>query len=184
MYEVELKFPLSDPDRILAELESLGAQRLPAVEQRDAYFAHPVRDFGETDEALRIRCVGEHNVVTYKGPKIDPQTKTRQEIEIPFADGAATADQLAELLTRLGFRSVRTVAKRRTPFRLVWENRELDVAFDELAGLGAFLEIELLADENGRNAARDCILRLAERLQLRNSERRSYLCLLLETDGS
>ena len=39
------------------------------------------------------------------------------------------------------------------------------------------------ADRFSRNAARDAILRLAERLNLANSERRSYLCLLLDLDG-
>ncbi|HUG89298.1 MAG TPA: CYTH domain-containing protein, partial [Planctomycetaceae bacterium] len=57
VYEVELKFPLSDSERVQAELGRLGARPNESVEQIDRYFNHPARDFGETDEALRIRQV-------------------------------------------------------------------------------------------------------------------------------
>ena len=182
-YEVELKFPVNDPAPVLSRLQPLGATQQAAVEQCDRYFAHPVRDFAETDEALRIRTAGERNVVTYKGPIVDEQAKTRQEIEIPFADGAAACDQLAEMLTILGFREVRAVSKTRIVYHLQWEARPVELSLDEVIGLeGVFIEIETLADEATRDAARDCILRLAEYLGLENSERRSYLCLVLLKD--
>ena len=182
-YEVELKFPLREPAAILSKLEQLQAVCGSPCEQRDLYYAHPVRDFAETDEALRIRRDGERNIVTYKGPLVDLQTKTRREIEVPLADGAAAFEQFGEILTILGFRPVRTVAKKRTPYRLVWEEQELETMLDEVEGLGTFLEIELVVDESRCDAARDSILRLADRLGLENSERRSYLCLLLEREG-
>ncbi len=182
-YEVELKFPLADSAPILSKLDALGATRLSAIEQNDRYFAHPVRDFAKTDEALRIRSCGNSNVVTYKGPIVDDQTKTRQEIEIPFADGADSANQFAEMLTILGFHEVRTVSKERSPFHLEWENQRVEVSLDDVHGLpGSFIEIELLADESTRDAARDSILRLAEHLGLKDSERKSYLRLLLDAD--
>lgn len=180
MYEVELKFPLADSAAVRARLNEAGAVRGEAVEQRDRYFAHPARDFAHTNEALRIRTVGEANRITYKGPLVDSRTKTRREIEIPFANGADTAERLAELLAALGFVEVRAVSKRRTPHRLDWEGRELEIVLDEVAELGEFLEIETLADEAAREDAQSSILRAAERLGLSNPERRSYLELLLQ----
>lgn len=182
-YEVELKFPLADPDRVLAELDELGAQPGDAVVQTDRYFNHPSRDFGETDEAFRIRQTGETNRVTYKGAKVDSRSKTRREIEIPFGESSDDAERFAEMLRLLGFREVRTVRKRRVPYELAWEDREVEVSLDEVDDLGTFAEIETTADDGSRDAARDAILRLAERLNLANSERRSYLCLLLDLDG-
>src|SRR4029453_19590505 len=79
-WEVELKFPLSDPAEVWARVAGLGVKFGPAVEQVDQYFNHPAREFAVTDEALRLRQVGVENCVTYKGPKIDKSTKTRQEI--------------------------------------------------------------------------------------------------------
>ena len=183
-YEVELKFPLTDPAPVLAKLDELGATRLAAIEQSDLYFAHPIRNFANTDEALRIRSAGISNAVTYKSPIVDDQTKTRREIEIPFADGADSAAQFAEMLTILGFQEVRTVSKKRVPFHLQWEDHCVEVALDDVVGLpGSFIEIEILADEANREAARDSILRLAEHLELKGSERKSYIRLLLDADS-
>ncbi|HUG89810.1 MAG TPA: class IV adenylate cyclase, partial [Planctomycetaceae bacterium] len=145
-------------------------------------FNHPARDFAKTDEALRIRQNGGTNRVTYKGPKVDLQTKTRREIEIAFGESPGDGERFAEMLRLLGFREVRAVRKRRTPCDLTWDGRSVEVSLDEVDGLGTFVEIETEADEESRGAARDAILRLAERLNLANSERRSYLCLLLERD--
>ena len=179
-YEVELKFPLADPARVLAQLEELGAERGEPIDQSDRYFNHPARDFARTDEALRIRSAAGRHCVTYKGPKLDPRAKTRREIEIPFGTAPGDDQQVAEMLTLLGFREVRTVRKSRVPFHLRWEDRDVEVSLDEVRDLGTFLEIETIADDATRDAARESILRLANRLELENSERRSYLCLLLE----
>ena len=178
-YEVELKFPLADPSDVLARLASLGAVSASPVEQVDRYFNHPARDFGDTDEAFRIRSVGEANCVTYKGPIIDATTKTRREIEVTFANGSDAANQMAEVWQSLGFRFVREVRKTRTPLTLDWHQRVYELALDKVPPLGTFLEIELLSDEAGRDVARDAILALARELNLTNSERRSYLELLL-----
>ena len=210
VYEVELKFRLDDPAALAARLDELGAQRGGTVEQRDRYFNHPSRDFAQTDEALRIRSVrhvppnalkeprrledrsGLHrttddrqiltaeNYLTYKGPLVDPHSKTRHEIEVPFAAGSEAAEQLAAILRLLGFREVRSVEKRRIVYHLLWEDRRLELTLDEVAGLGTFLEIETAAEESEREAARDSILRLAGRLGLRDSIRKSYLTMLLE----
>ena len=187
-YEVELKFSLTSSERsadaLKTQLTELGAQYHSTVRQRDLYFAHPARDFAQTDEALRIRCVDQDNCVTYKGPVIDRQTKTRHEIEIPFASGSDQSQQFGEMLEQLGFRRVRTVEKTRDTYRLDWQGRWLELALDQIAELGEFIEIESLADDNDRDEARDCILSLAQELQLKDQERRSYLCMLIEQDES
>ncbi len=179
-YEVEAKYPLSDSAPIRRQLAELGAVPGAPVAQCDTYFAHPFRDFARTDEAFRLRNVGEHNAVTYKGPLVDKQTKTREEIEIPIAPGAGAARQMAEMLHALGFRAVRSVEKSRQPFHLSWQGREFELALDTVAGLGEFLEIETQADAAEWEAARDTLLALASDLGLEQSERRSYLQLLLE----
>ena len=62
----------------------------------------------------------------------------------------------------------------------MWEGRHLELAVDAVDGLGTFLEIESMAHDSDRDAARDAILRLAENLGLKNPERRSYLQLLIQ----
>ena len=178
MYEVELKFRLENAESVVARLASLGAVRSSPQEQTDQYFNHPSRDFGQTDEALRIRSQGDRQVLTYKSALVDSQTKTRREIEIPL-EGDAAADQFADILRALGFRSVRAVRKRRQPFQITWQARQFEIAVDDVADLGRFVEIETQADEAGRAAAIQAILAFASQFELGSPERRSYLCLLL-----
>ncbi len=178
MYEVELKFPLNDAEPILRRLALLGAQPRAQQDQADLYFNHPARDFEQTDEALRVRSVGNRHLVTYKGPVVDSQTKTRREIEVPLEGGDA-AKQFAAILRLLGFRPVREVCKRRVPYQCTWQARRFEIALDEVASLGRFVEIETQADEAGRAAAVDAILAFASQYQLGIPEKRSYLCLLL-----
>src|SRR3977135_480274 len=85
--EVEQKFPVSDPARLEARLDEVGGAFKDASLQLDRYYAHPCREFARTDEALRIRTVGEANYFTYKGPKLDPTTKTRRETELAIESG-------------------------------------------------------------------------------------------------
>ena len=178
-FEVEQKFPVSDLAEIERRLGELKVTIGPPVEQVDLYFAHPVRDFAHTDEALRIRRVGNDCFITYKGSKIDPATKTRREIELPLAGGVAAFPRWTELLAALGFRSVAEVAKRRRTGRLEWEGRQVEVALDEVGPLGSFVELEIVADAAEVEPARDCLASLAAKLGLERSERRSYLELLL-----
>jgi adenylate cyclase class 2 len=179
MYEVELKFSLVDAEPVVRQLAIFGAQCDPPVKQSDVYFSHPSRDFAKTDEALRIRSVGDLYQVTYKGPVVDSQTKTRREIELSIGD-RESRDKFADVLTLLGFRPVREVRKTRLSHHVVRRGRKFEVALDAVDGLGSFVEVETLASEAEKSAAVESILAFAADLGLSNPERKSYLCLLLE----
>lgn len=180
MYEVELKFAVPDPAAVTARLAAWGAVEQAPQSQLDRYFNHPCRDFAESHEALRVRSIGSRNVITYKGPVVDTQTKMRREIEPEFASGPAAVAELVEMLTLLGFRPVRDVCKVRTPYAYEREGRAFEIAVDRVEGLGSFVEIETLANEASRDAARDAVLAVARELGLSQPERRSYLKMLLE----
>ena len=174
-YEVEQKFPVADLAKVERALAALGAAPQPAVEQVDRYFAHPAKDFSQTDEALRIRRVGGQNFVTYKGPKLDAATKTRRELELPLEPGEAGFQRFAELLEALGFRPVAEVHKTRRPFELRWQGRTFEAVLDDVASVGTFVEVELIAAADDLESARAAIVSLANELQLQQPERRSYL---------
>jgi len=181
--EVEQKFRVADWADIERRLSAMGAQIEPPVAQSDVYFAHPSRDFAQTDEALRIRRVGRRNFITYKGPKLDATTKTRRELELPLTPGERAAAGFAELFAALGFRPVREVRKLRHRAVVQWQQRQVEAALDEVEGLGSFVELELQAKPAEADAARHTLASLAAELGLRESERRSYLELLLAADN-
>jgi len=180
-YEVEQKFPAPDLEAIKHAIIQRGATEGPTVTQVDTYYAHPVRDYATTDEALRIRRVDDKNVFTYKGPKIDATTKTRQEIELEFADGLAGAEQGDQLLESLGFRRVANVSKVRQTYHLQQADQSIEFALDTIAGLGTYVELEIIAEgEDEMQSAQQTIKTLATDLNLTQPERSSYLELLLE----
>jgi adenylate cyclase class 2 len=176
-YEVEQKFAVADMAELEARLSSLGGVPSAPRWETDQYYNHPARDFAVTDEALRIRRIGDSACLTYKGPKIDATTKTRRELEIPLEAGDL-ADWI-DLFQTLGFRPVGEVRKRRRKVFVAWQQRRVEVSLDEVDDVGQFVELELIAGESEVAAARDCLAALAQRLALGLGERRSYLELKL-----
>jgi adenylate cyclase, class 2 len=181
-YEVEVKYRSVDHGLLEQQLTAQGASQRGSVRQVDLYLNHPSRDFATTNEAFRIRSIGEENRITYKGPRRPGPTKTREEIEIRFADGEVAAGQLLELFKLLGFRPVATIRKTRTSFLLDRAGHSLEVTLDRADGLGDFAEIEALASsELEVPAAQSAVLALATELGLTELEPRSYLRMLLES---
>ncbi len=188
IYEVEMKFRVPAGQTGETVLASLGISWGDEYEEFDCYYEHPSRDFLQTDEALRIRTRtmpdGEtRRMITYKGPKIDSETKTRKEIEI----GLGANDPWESVLESLGFRPCGHVRKFRRRGSCVFQSREFDVLLDRLPDLksdpggGRFIELETLADESQLSAARQSLLNLARQLGLGESIRISYLGLLAGT---
>lgn len=179
--EIEIKFRVPDPHAVRAQALALGAS--PAGEARhiDRYFAHPARDFAQTDEALRVRSTQDANHITYKGPKRGGPAKTREELEVAFEAGPEAERTLAQILERLGFRIVLTIAKQRRTHRLLHEGRAMIVALDDVEGLGSFAEVETIAQsEPDVPDAQQAVLDLAHALGLAVVEPRSYLRMALE----
>lgn len=179
MLEIEVKCPVADFAAVRQRLEAWGAACDPPRQEADHYFNAPDRDFARTDEALRLRRVGDRNWVTYKGPKRDQQTKTRTEIEVPLADGDAAAEDMCRLLTSLGYRPVAVVRKERVGYHCRRAGYDVHITLDEVAGVGRFVEAEIQAPEEKLAHGRDVVLGLIADLGLRETERRSYLEMLL-----
>ena len=129
MLEVEVKVRI-DIEEVKGKLSKLGARFIRDQHQLDTYFHHPCRDFKKSDEALRVRAVSGKCLLTYKGRRLDSQTKTREEIEVD--------NKIFDILKALTFSKVRRIEKQRSFYR--WDN--LKIFLDKVEGLGEFLEIE------------------------------------------
>ena len=176
MIEVEVKAKINSFIEMEEKLESIGAQKSKKEFQEDIYFNSPVIDFAETDEALRIRTTKEDDnvniFITYKGPKIDKESKTRKEIEMGIEDSQKCSD----IFEAIGFRKVRTVRKNRQYYN--YENFE--ISLDDIEGLDPYMEIEIaLEDGSDYSEAQKSIFELFEKLGITDGfERTSYLELL------
>lgn len=176
MYEVELKVRAAH-GTVREQLDAAGATHVETVEQEDIYYDAPDRSFAETDEALRIRRERQDGAtetrVTYKGPLVDSESKTRQEAETAVADPEA----MRAILDGLGYDPAATVRKDRERFSL----GECTVTLDTVEGLGEFVEVEIEAEEAGVDAARERATERMRELDLNPGDqiRTSYLGLLL-----
>jgi adenylate cyclase, class 2 len=170
--EIEIKAPCPDLDALEAKLKTVGARDFGRLHQEDVYYSHPSRDFGHTDEALRLRVENDLTIVTYKGPKLDPRSKTREELEVSLGN----AEVFDKILGRLGFQPVMRVSKQRKIFGL----KGVSVCLDRVRGLGDFVEFEFEGEdlEEGRSK----ILALMLELGVKGNERRSYLELIMQKE--
>ncbi|WP_054842165.1 class IV adenylate cyclase [Vulcanisaeta distributa] len=179
MFEVEVKYRVSNHDVIKDKLKSLNARFLEHTEETDIYFNSPIRDFAKTDEALRVRIYGDGTIVlTYKGPRIGDVGKTREELSVTVND----LDSLLEILKRLGFKEVAKVVKRRD----IYNYENFTIYIDTVEDLGSFVEVETMVnDKELINRATEEVLQLGDKLGLRRDwiERRTYLELVLERQG-
>lgn len=169
MIEVEVK-ARARPETI-GNILGLGATLIGTENHRDLYFNSPLRDFKESDEALRIRIKEEGARLTYKGPKLDKETKSRLELTVKID----SPEEMEKILRALDFMRSAEVTKRRTKYAL----DEAVVALDDVVGLGSFVEIEISGDEDWEMQASKA-LALLGRLGLGESIRSSYLELLAE----
>lgn len=175
MFEVEMKFRSPGNERVIEMLESMGAQALFDGCMEDVYFAHPDRDFGRTDEAVRLRLCGTSAELTYKGPRMKTSTaKAREELTVSVDDGLA----VRRLLERLGFSEFVSVKKRRASFLL----DKVRVEVDEVDGLGQFVELELITEDHSRAESQIELAR--KKLTLTKQTSETYLEMLLAKRGS
>jgi len=176
MLEVEMKFKVTMPERTLEQLRMLGFLPGDKLVENDRYYNAPDRDFAKTDEALRIRQVEDSSLLTYKGPKLGEKGKVRKEHEVQLAEGSAP--MMHQILLDLRYEPSIEVNKERIPYYHPAQ-KDIEIAWDEVQGLGTYIELELKVPEGDQAEALLCLQYLAESMELKEEERRSYLQLLL-----
>lgn len=183
-FEIENKYRVADLDAVLEKVEALGGQFTGPVPNEDLYLNHPARDFAASGEAFRVRREGDSVKLTYKGPKLGSEVKTREEIEIEVGSGDGAVADFRQLFRKLSFVEVAHVRKDRRTAEVDRSGRILHVTLDRAEELGDFVEIETIAnDEGDLPSAQWAVQGLAAELGLFDVEPRSYLRMLLEKRG-
>ena len=192
MIEVEIKVKISDPNLMRKKFdENNGIYKL-SLHHEDIYFNMPkgLRDFKQTDEALRLRKSIEFNknnrakdqkinyFITYKGKKIDKTTKTREEIEVKISE----IEDMKTLLKLLGFREVFTVAKKRELYDFMFNDSRIEALIDYIPILEQhFVEVELITESlDNVEKSKDILFEFLNKFGIKKQEsiRKSYLELI------
>jgi adenylate cyclase class 2 len=172
MLEIELKVQVDTLGPIREQLNKRNAQFSGRIHEHDIYYNAPHRDFGTTDEAMRVRYTNEHAVITYKGAKRAKYgLKAREELNTAVESG----EVFEQILVRLGFVKTAEVNKWRENYRL----GTAAISLDSVDELGTFVEIEVMTDLDGPDATEQ-INMLAKEMGIVGSPiLASYLELLL-----
>ena len=194
MIEVEIKVKISDPNQVRKRFEENKGVYKISLHHEDIYYNMPkgLRDFKQTDEALRLRKSIEFNKVnskktqkinyyiTYKGKKLDKTTKTREEIEVKINE----IDDMKNLLKLLGFREVFTVVKERELYEFLLKDEKIEALIDYLPVLKQhFVEVELMTESyEDIKKSRKILFQFLEKFEIKKKEsiRKSYLELIAE----
>jgi len=187
MLEIELKAALRgvDEEALPSRMIALGFSPEYECREADAYYNGVSRDFRRTDEALRVREHTQDGVtrarVTYKGPKADAVSQTRPELETAVAD----AGTMRAILEALGYVPVLTVSKARHGYAGGGAYADVHLCLDTVDGLGAYLELEIVAPDGISATEKESrialLLSLLDMLDIprENLTRSSYLELLM-----
>lgn len=180
MIEVEIKLPVLDLEIIREKLTQIGFQESGYEREQDTYYDNAAEDIRTGGQALRIRettnlITGKATAqINFKGKKLDQVTVTRQELETGIADGETGR----QILEAIGFHRVMPeVIKERRELK----RDEMTACLDQVAGLGSFLELEIMAEkEADRDVAMEQIEAVLSQLGYRVSDtvRSSYLSML------
>lgn len=187
MIEVEVKLKIDSAESIEKKLIELGFKKGQTLQEIDYYYNGVARDFRASGEALRLRLVesldgsavvadrpGEPLIqMTYKGPKLDNVSMSRVEHQVNIDN----FETMLSILSSLGYKPVEPVIKlRRELF-----SEEICACVDTVDGLGDYLELEIMADEESqRENALDRISVVLKQLGYSISETTttSYLSML------
>lgn len=183
-YEIEIKLPIVDKDRVQTKLLQLGFEVAAKIRECDMYYNSVYHDVKELGEALRIRKSTDlltgitKAQINFKGKKIDKVSMSRQEYETVVED----ADSMEQILKSLDFLPVAGVMKT----RIYLQREKMTACLDQVDGLGDFLELEVIAHEE---ASREIHLKNMEQLlttlglSMKDTVRTSYLGMLLRQEN-
>ena len=146
MIETELKFPVENPDRILQELENLGAEKVSeGLEHNEVFDNGELRKKGIL---LRLRKFGGRNILTLKKGISKDEFKEAEEIETEIS----SFEKAREILRKLGYEVSWVYEKKRKVYILGNAKISLDIL-----PFASFIEIE---------GSREEIRKVAEKLNL------------------
>ncbi|MBN1322945.1 MAG: class IV adenylate cyclase [Methanotrichaceae archaeon] len=166
---IEVEVKAKAPEGAEEMIASLGAIFLGVEHHHDLYFSSPERDMAKRDEALRLRIKESGSFLTFKGPRLERETKSRREITLEVDDAIAAE----EMLEAIGFSKAAEVRKSRAKYRL----GHVTIALDDVEGLGSFIEVEALGGEDWAMEKEE-VLAVLGRLGIVETIPQSYLELL------
>ena len=137
MKEVEIKVKIDNFGPVIEQLEGMGCEISEPLAQHDIIFDKKGIEAGKRN-ILRIRVVRGKSFFTLKQDVKDELDCIEKEVEI--SDPVA----MRKIIGLLGYEKVVEVNKMRRKCKY----GDFEICFDEVDGLGSFIEIEKISDKD------------------------------------
>lgn len=180
--EVEIKVKADNFEEIKTKVAGMG-KLVKSIRQVDEYYAPVQRDFYHAKphpfEFLRIRTNPDKTVLEYcksVNKKDDGDYDYAEEYETEIKEPA----EMRQILERLDFKQVLVIDKQRE----YWLCGDIEIALDEIKGLGSFVEAEAKGNFGDFREAKSACFTMLKNLGIADPEKaevkRSYPELYLE----
>lgn len=143
MTEVELKARLRDPEATRRTVASFAEYQRDFVKE-DAYWHGPEWRQARGTKGFRLRADGSDYIVTYKTKRNEGGIEINRETEFSVSD----PDAFMGLLSRIGCEPF----YRKRKSGSAWKHGDYLIELVEVAGLGHFIEIEILIADDDQAA--------------------------------
>lgn len=155
MHEIEIKARIRNEEEVFSKLRELGCEFSDAIVQDDTVYAlkvDTIQDFVSNSLFLRIRVQNNGKILFtvkhHEGRRAEDPTGVPVEHELEIS----SREVMERMLALLGFKEAARVKKHRR--KCTYKNWEL--CLDEVEGLGAFIEVEQMADfEQAKQAQKE-----------------------------
>ncbi len=183
--EVEIKIEIGDIDKIREKVAKIG-KLIKAINQVDEYYIPSHRDFfaqkPHPTEWLRIRTNPDKVVFEYD-LSINKKADGEQECAEEYETEISNVEEFRKILGFLNFTKVVTVDKQRE----YWDCGDIEVALDNVKGLGTFIEAEAKGDFKTLTDAKTACVNFLENLGIKDVENKKinkgYPVLYLEKNN-
>lgn len=163
MREIEIKARVADKAKTLTAIQKLGIALSEPIKQHDVVYSRPgAGDNDPGENWLRIRTENDAKVIfTLKRSVTGELDSIEHEVTVD------SAEELAAIISYLGYELFSDLTKIRQKGHL----GELEVCFDEVPGLGTFIEVEkLCAEDVDISEVTNELWRLFEQLEITKAD--------------
>lgn len=183
--EVEIKIKIENFEEIKTKVSAVG-KLIKSIKQVDDYFIPYHRDFfaqkPQPTEWLRIRTNPDKVIFEYD-KSINKKASGEQECAEEYETVISDPEEFRKILNFLDFKKVVTIDKQRE----YWDCGNLEIALDNVDGLGSFIEVEAKGNFEDTSKAKEACFKFLEELGIKNVEtvqiNKGYPVLLIENNN-
>lgn len=180
--EIEIKFPLSNPEEVIVFLDTHGKVVSRDIFQRDTYFIPAHRNFLKVNypfEWLRLRETEKGTSINYK--HFYPENAKKTDYCDEFETKIDSADVMRNIFRSLNIQEVVVVEKRRT----TWVFEDVEIVIDDVKDLGSYIELEAMGDFSNPQDGKKYLYLVLGKLEAAVGEEdlRGYPFRILENKG-